>query len=99
MVHSIFTWRRPDVSRRYLFFLIVAAFGTLVLPAQYVAKLVYWFGGILFWHVTPVVASLPRGDRTRQVQLFPTQHYIHVDFPEYHSCLETHRPTLIMPWR
>jgi len=69
-VKNIFTWRRPDVSRRYLFFLIVAAFGTLVLPAQYVAKLVYWFGGILFWHVTPVVASLPRGDRTRVSLLF-----------------------------
>ncbi|KAG8219803.1 hypothetical protein J3R82DRAFT_776 [Butyriboletus roseoflavus] len=64
-VKNIFTWRRRDVSRRYLLLLIVVGFGTLVLPAQYIAKLVYWFGGMLFWHVTPVIAALPRADRTR----------------------------------
>ncbi|KAF8445929.1 hypothetical protein L210DRAFT_962985 [Boletus edulis BED1] len=69
-IKNIFTWRRPDVSRRYLLFFIFVGFMALVLPAQYVAKLIYWFGGVLFWHVTPVVAALPRGDRTRQVPLF-----------------------------
>ncbi|KAI9572976.1 hypothetical protein HD554DRAFT_1404044 [Boletus coccyginus] len=69
-VKNIFTWRRPDVSRRYLFFLIVIAFGTLVLPARYIAKLVYWFGGVLFWHVPPVVAALLEGDITRVSLLF-----------------------------
>ncbi|KAN0100607.1 hypothetical protein V8E55_000591 [Tylopilus felleus] len=69
-IKNIFTWRRPDVSRRYLFFFIVIGFGVLVLPAQYIAKLVYWFGGVLFWHVTPVVAALPRGHRTRVLFLF-----------------------------
>jgi len=64
-IKSVFTWRRPNVTRRYLFCLIVIGFGAAVLPARWIAKLIYWFGGALFWHVTPVIAALPPADRAR----------------------------------
>jgi len=64
-IKNIFTWRRPAVSRRYALLLAIASFGVLALPAQYVAKLAYLFGGIAFWHVVPVVAALPRADIAR----------------------------------
>ncbi|KIJ21764.1 hypothetical protein PAXINDRAFT_64721 [Paxillus involutus ATCC 200175] len=70
-IKNIFTWRRPAVSRRYALLLAIASFGVLALPAQYVAKLAYLFGGIAFWHVVPVVAALPRADIARQVNLVP----------------------------
>ncbi|KAH7930950.1 hypothetical protein BV22DRAFT_999354 [Leucogyrophana mollusca] len=37
----------------------------LILPAHYLAKLVYFVGGALFWHVTPVIAALSPSDRAR----------------------------------
>ncbi|KAF8846368.1 hypothetical protein BDN67DRAFT_39548 [Paxillus ammoniavirescens] len=64
-IKNIFTWCRPAVSRRYALLLAIASFGVLALPAQYVAKLTYLFGGIAFWHVVPVVAALPRADIAR----------------------------------
>jgi hypothetical protein len=38
---------------------------TLFVPAKYLAKLTYFIGGFLFWHVAPVIAALPPSDRAR----------------------------------
>ncbi|KIJ68465.1 hypothetical protein HYDPIDRAFT_106664 [Hydnomerulius pinastri MD-312] len=64
-VKNIFTWRRPAVSRRYAAFLTILSFGVLILPAHYIAKLLYMSGGVVFWHVVPVIAALPKADRAR----------------------------------
>ncbi|KAG9314349.1 hypothetical protein JVU11DRAFT_5141 [Chiua virens] len=69
-IKNIFTWRRENVSRRYLLLLIIIGIGTFILPAQLIAKSIYCIGGMLFWHVTPVVAALPREDRIRALLLF-----------------------------
>ncbi|KAJ6621738.1 hypothetical protein B0H10DRAFT_973230 [Mycena sp. CBHHK59/15] len=64
-VKNIFIWRRPASSRTYsiaLFFLFLL---TLLMPAKYIAKLTYFVGGLLFWHVVPVIAALPQADRAR----------------------------------
>ncbi|KAF9237350.1 hypothetical protein BU15DRAFT_48725 [Melanogaster broomeanus] len=58
-IKNIFTWRRPAVSRRYALLLTIVSLSVLLLPAQYVAKLVYLFAGMVFWHVVPVIAALP----------------------------------------
>ncbi|KAF9229271.1 hypothetical protein BS17DRAFT_824514, partial [Gyrodon lividus] len=69
-IKNIFTWRRPTVSRRYAVLLTLTSFAVLVLPAQYVAKLAYFFGGVVFWHVVPVVAALARADLARVPPVF-----------------------------
>ncbi|KAG0708846.1 hypothetical protein DFH29DRAFT_1035823 [Suillus ampliporus] len=38
---------------------------SLIIPAHYMAKLIYGSCGILFWHATPVFAALPPGSRAR----------------------------------
>lgn len=38
---------------------------TLFVPAAYLAKSIYFVGGLLFWHVTPVIAALSASDRAR----------------------------------
>ncbi|KAH7883573.1 hypothetical protein F5I97DRAFT_1539034 [Phlebopus sp. FC_14] len=57
--------KKPSVSQRYAYLLTVTAFGVLFLPAQYIAKLVYMFGGIIFWHVAPIIAALRPEERAR----------------------------------
>lgn len=47
--------------------LAVVACCTLIIPAHYLAKLVYGSCGLLFWHVIPVLAALPPGARARFV--------------------------------
>lgn len=64
-IKNVFIWRRPAVSRRYAIILAVATFCTLIIPAHYLAKLIYGSCGILFWHVIPVLAALPPGARAR----------------------------------
>ncbi|KAG1899244.1 uncharacterized protein F5891DRAFT_422392 [Suillus fuscotomentosus] len=64
-IKNVFIWRRPAVSRRYAIILAVVACCTLIIPAHYLAKLVYGSCGLLFWHVTPVLAALPPGARAR----------------------------------
>lgn len=64
-IKNIFIWRRPAVSQRYAIILAVVACCTLVVPAHYLAKLIYGGCGILFWHVIPVLAALPPGARAR----------------------------------
>ena len=64
-VASIFIWRHPKASYTYggvIFFLFLV---TLLMPAKYIAKLCYAIGGIFFWHITPVLVSLPASDRAR----------------------------------
>ncbi|KAG1825922.1 uncharacterized protein BJ212DRAFT_1443943 [Suillus subaureus] len=62
-IKNIFIWRRPAVSQRYSIILGVVACCTLIIPAHYLAKLIYGGCGILFWHVIPVLAALPPGAR------------------------------------
>ncbi|KAG2154833.1 hypothetical protein DEU56DRAFT_770676 [Suillus clintonianus] len=64
-IKNVFIWRRPAVSRRYAITLAVVSFCTLIIPAHYLAKLIYGSCGILFWHATPVLAALPPGARAR----------------------------------
>ncbi|KAJ7786296.1 hypothetical protein B0H16DRAFT_1489978 [Mycena metata] len=64
-VKNIFIWRRPASSRIYGMVLLFLFVVTLLLPAKYLAKLTYFTGGFLFWHVTPVIAALPPSDRAR----------------------------------
>ncbi|KAK1229702.1 hypothetical protein PQX77_007264 [Marasmius sp. AFHP31] len=64
-VHNIFIWRRPQASFRYGIFIFVCLLLVLLLPAQYISKLVYLILGVLFWHVAPVIAALPSEDRAR----------------------------------
>ncbi|KAJ7706195.1 hypothetical protein B0H17DRAFT_1036123 [Mycena rosella] len=64
-IKNIFIWRRPAASKIYGMVLIFLLSLTLFLPAKYLAKLVYFIGGLLFWHVTPVIAALPPRDRAR----------------------------------
>lgn len=64
-IKNVFIWRRPAVSRRYAIILAVVTCCTLIIPAHYLAKLLYGGCGILFWHVIPVLAALPPGARAR----------------------------------
>lgn len=43
-----------------------------LLPARYLAKLVGFIIGGIFWHVTPVVAAIPESERRRYAILEPT---------------------------
>ncbi|KAJ7634293.1 hypothetical protein DFH06DRAFT_1437038 [Mycena polygramma] len=64
-VKNIFIWRRPASSQTYGMVLIFLFLLTLFLPAKFLAKLTYFVGGFLFWHVTPVIAALPSTERAR----------------------------------
>ncbi|KDQ63557.1 hypothetical protein JAAARDRAFT_202983 [Jaapia argillacea MUCL 33604] len=64
-VRNIFLWRRPSVSRRYAIIFGALFAVTLLVPAAYLAKLVYAAGGITFWHLTPIIAAIPPADRAR----------------------------------
>ncbi|KAF7347844.1 RNA cytidine acetyltransferase [Mycena venus] len=64
-VKNIFIWRRPASSRIYGLILIFLFLLTLLVPAQYLAKITAFIGGFFFWHVTPIIASLPASDRAR----------------------------------
>ncbi|KAF8213060.1 hypothetical protein K438DRAFT_1803338 [Mycena galopus ATCC 62051] len=58
-VKNIFIWRRPASSRIYGLVLTFLFILTLVVPTQYLAKLVGFVGGFLFWHLAPIIAALP----------------------------------------
>ncbi|OJA21507.1 hypothetical protein AZE42_05107 [Rhizopogon vesiculosus] len=64
-IKNIFMWRRPAVSKKYAVILAIVFFCTLIIPAQYLAKLIYGTCGILFWHAVPVIAALPPAARAR----------------------------------
>ncbi|KAJ6519806.1 hypothetical protein C8R45DRAFT_952783 [Mycena sanguinolenta] len=60
-VKNIFIWRRPASSRIYGLVFGLLFILTLVVPAQYLAKLACFIGGFLFWHAAPIIAALPPG--------------------------------------
>ncbi|KAF9076276.1 hypothetical protein BDP27DRAFT_1285189 [Rhodocollybia butyracea] len=64
-VKNIFIWRKSASSRIYGSALFFCSLVTLLLPAQYIAKLVYFLCGIFFWHIIPVLAALSPEDRSR----------------------------------
>ncbi|KAJ7630925.1 hypothetical protein FB45DRAFT_747715 [Roridomyces roridus] len=64
-VKNIFIWRHPAASRIYGLVLLLLFMLTLLLPAKYLAKLIYFVGGVSFWHITPVIAALSPNDRAR----------------------------------
>ncbi|ESK86647.1 hypothetical protein Moror_9708 [Moniliophthora roreri MCA 2997] len=64
-IHNLFIWRRPKSSWNYGMLIFLCFLITLIVPAQYIAKLFYFIVGVLFWHVAPVIAALPREDRAR----------------------------------
>ncbi|GAW03608.1 hypothetical protein LENED_005345 [Lentinula edodes] len=64
-IKNIFIWRRPASSKVYGTALCFCCILTLLLPAQYIAKLVYFLGGAFFWHIIPILAALPSEDRAR----------------------------------
>jgi hypothetical protein len=41
---------------------------TLVTPAKYLARMVYFGAGFGFWFVIPIIAALPSADRRRYVE-------------------------------
>ncbi|KDR84978.1 hypothetical protein GALMADRAFT_233502 [Galerina marginata CBS 339.88] len=63
-IRNIFIWRRPVSSRKYGFILF-AIFLTMLLPTRYIAKLVWFVVGFLFWHILPVLASLPPSEQKK----------------------------------
>ncbi|KAJ3969451.1 hypothetical protein EV361DRAFT_920776 [Lentinula raphanica] len=64
-IKNIFIWRRPASSRFYGLALLCCCILTLFLSAQRIAKLVYFLGGVFFWHIIPIIAALPPEDRAR----------------------------------
>jgi hypothetical protein len=43
----------------------ITGFVTLILPAQWLAKIMYLVLGLAFWHVPPILVALPAGDHRR----------------------------------
>ncbi|KAF7306916.1 hypothetical protein MIND_00484100 [Mycena indigotica] len=64
-VKNIFIWRQPTSSMFYGITLFVLFLLTLLVPAEYLAKLLYLVGGILYWHIVPVIAALPSQERSK----------------------------------
>ncbi|KIY71653.1 hypothetical protein CYLTODRAFT_418715 [Cylindrobasidium torrendii FP15055 ss-10] len=64
-VKNLFIWRRPAASKVFATLLSILLVLTLLLPAQYLIKLVIFVPGFLFWHVTPVISSMSREERAR----------------------------------
>ncbi|KAF7320350.1 RAD21/Rec8 N-terminal domain protein [Mycena kentingensis (nom. inval.)] len=64
-VKNIFIWRRSAASKRYATSLLLIFLVTLLLPTKYLAKLLYFVVGFLYWHLAPVIAALPPRDRAR----------------------------------
>ncbi|KAI0068209.1 hypothetical protein BV25DRAFT_1818594 [Artomyces pyxidatus] len=62
---NIFLWRQPKSSREAVLTVLLLFFATLMLPAQYLAKMVYFAGGFMFWHVTPVIMAIPPSELSR----------------------------------
>jgi len=66
---NLFLWRNPSAS--YTFSIVLGAIGsvTLVLPAQWLAKIVYFVLGFAFWHAPPILFALPAGNHRRLLAL------------------------------
>ncbi|CAK5280528.1 unnamed protein product [Mycena citricolor] len=64
-IKNIFIWRRPASSKMYGSIILFLALFTLVVPAKYIAKTIYFVGGFMFWHLVPIIAALSPADRSR----------------------------------
>ncbi|KAL1741867.1 hypothetical protein HDZ31DRAFT_84537 [Schizophyllum fasciatum] len=64
-VKNIFIWRRPEASYRYGAMFVFLFFFTLLVPTRYIAKAVWAFLGLIFWHVIPVINAMSIRDRQR----------------------------------
>ncbi|KAJ8522580.1 hypothetical protein ONZ45_g871 [Pleurotus djamor] len=69
-VKNIFAWRRPSSSIFYAKILFFGFVTTMILPAQYLSKLVSFTLGFFFWHVVPVLSCLSASDCERIPPLF-----------------------------
>ena len=68
--NSLFIWRDTISSRSccgVIFFLFLLSY---FMPVQYLSKLLYFFFGLVFWHVVPIIQALPPADRARFVANF-----------------------------
>ncbi|KAI0639428.1 hypothetical protein C8Q77DRAFT_1046741 [Trametes polyzona] len=63
-IKNIFLWRNPSASVFYGAF-IFGWFVLGLLPAQYLVRFVGFLVGGFFWHIVPIVASIPESDRAR----------------------------------
>ncbi|KAI0961588.1 hypothetical protein AcW1_000635 [Taiwanofungus camphoratus] len=63
-IKNIFLWRQPAVSLMYGLILVVIFFVSL-LPTQYLCKAGGFICGIFFWHVVPIIVTIPPSDRAR----------------------------------
>jgi hypothetical protein len=61
------TSRKSNLTARMFQFILICCLTTLLLPSRILAKLIYAVFGFIFWHVTPVVASMSPKDRARLV--------------------------------
>ncbi|TFK30431.1 hypothetical protein FA15DRAFT_662382 [Coprinopsis marcescibilis] len=64
-IHNIFLWRNPVASKRYTMALVAIFLFSVIIPTQYLVKLVWLVLGFTFWHITPVLHSLSSHDRWR----------------------------------
>ncbi|KAI5122603.1 hypothetical protein M0805_004817 [Coniferiporia weirii] len=69
-VKNIFLWRVPSASASFAALLAFLILFTTFLPAKYIVKLALFIVGFLYWHVVPIIASLPPADRSRLPPLF-----------------------------
>jgi hypothetical protein len=49
--------------------LLLLAILTLVLSSQHIFKLLFAVGGLIFWHIIPVLAAIPSSERSRLVMV------------------------------
>ncbi|THH03827.1 hypothetical protein EW145_g5973 [Phellinidium pouzarii] len=69
-LRSIFLWRTPHTSAGYAALLVFLIVFTIFLPTKYIVKLAFFIMGFLYWHVIPIIASLPPLDQSRLPPLF-----------------------------
>ncbi|THH21522.1 hypothetical protein EW146_g22 [Bondarzewia mesenterica] len=62
---NIFLWRRPSSSWMYVALTVFLFLATLLVPARYLAKTIYFSLGCFFWHVIPVIVAMTPADRSR----------------------------------
>ncbi|KAK7694679.1 hypothetical protein QCA50_001867 [Cerrena zonata] len=61
---NLFLWRRPQASLAFAILLFSCAIIS-AMPAVYISRLCGLAVGLVFWHLSPVIAALPPSDRMR----------------------------------
>ncbi|TFK57092.1 hypothetical protein OE88DRAFT_1650667 [Heliocybe sulcata] len=64
-IRNLFLWREPRFSWLFTLVLLCLCLVTTFVPAKYLAKAVYATGGIIFWHVIPILVALTDAERAR----------------------------------